>query len=258
MTRTNAAALLIAAAFGVLASAAQADEASAVRILKSMSDYLASQKTLSLAFDSDIEVVTPDLQKIQFASSGRLLLSRPDKLRVTRTGGYTDVELLFDGKMLTVHGKNSNAYAQVDLPDAKDRLFDRLRDEFDLAPPGADLLMPRVFDELIADVIEARHIGVGVIDGVQCEHLAFRNPETDWQIWVEAGARPIPRKFVITSKAVAGAPQYTLRVKDWRADIEASADLFAFTPPPDATKIAIGALSDIDEVPHGVARTGRR
>src|SRR4051812_40787218 len=79
---------------------AQADDAG--KILKRMSDYMASQKTLSLTYDTDIEVITPELQKIQFASSGQLLLSRPDKLRASRTGGYTNVEIVFDGKTLTM------------------------------------------------------------------------------------------------------------------------------------------------------------
>jgi Predicted periplasmic protein (DUF2092) len=62
-----------------------------------MTDYLSNQKTLSASFDSDIEVITPELQKIRFASSGQIKLSRPDKLRVRRTGGYADVELVYDG-----------------------------------------------------------------------------------------------------------------------------------------------------------------
>ena len=56
-------------------------------------------------------------------------------------------------------------------------------------------------------MIEAKHIGRGVIDGVECEHLAFRNQDVDWQLWVQVGAKPIPCKYVITSKAVGiGAP----------------------------------------------------
>jgi hypothetical protein len=78
---------------------AKAQSNDADKILKAMSDYVASQKTLSVTFDSDIEVITPNLQKIQFASSGRVQLSRPDKLRVARTGGYTDVEIVFDGNI---------------------------------------------------------------------------------------------------------------------------------------------------------------
>jgi hypothetical protein len=241
----------------LVCSNVQADDASARQVLKSMSDYLAGQKTFSLAFDSDIEVITADLQKIQFTSSGQVLLSRPDKLRASRAGGYTDVELVFDGKTLTLHGKNLNAYAQVDAAVAVDPLIDRLRDEFGVSAPGADLLLSRVYDELMADVIEAKHIGQGVIDGVECEHLAFRNVDTDWQIWVEIGARPVPRKYVITSKTVNGSPQYTLRIRDWRTDVETNADTFAFKPPQGAAKVEIAALADIDEVPHGVI-LGRR
>jgi hypothetical protein len=62
-----------------------------------MTDYLSNQKTLSASFDNDIEVITPELQKIRFASSRQMKLSRPDKLRVRRTGGYAHVELVYDG-----------------------------------------------------------------------------------------------------------------------------------------------------------------
>ena len=70
------------------------------------------------------------------------------------------------------------------------------------------------------------------------------------------GARPIPRKYVITSKAIGGAPQYTLRIKEWKADVPA--DAFAFKPDTSAKKIALGDLGDIDEVPHGVAKAGAK
>src|SRR5215469_3618861 len=152
---------------------AHAQDAS--KVLKTMSDYLTSQKAISMTFDSDIEVITSELQKIQFTSSGQVLLNRPDKLRATRTGGYADVELVFDGKTATVFGKNLNAYTQLDSPGSIDQLLDRLNAAYGVALPGADLLLSNVFGELIAGVIDAKHIGRGVIDGVECEHLAFRN-----------------------------------------------------------------------------------
>ncbi len=84
----------------------------------------------------------------------------------------------------------------------------------------ADLLLTNSYDTLVADVMEAKHIGRGVIDGRECEHLAFRNFDTDWQLWVEVGAQPIPRKIVITSKTLNSAPQYTLRVTSWKTDVK--------------------------------------
>jgi hypothetical protein len=65
-------------------SIAPAQAQDAAKILKAMTDYVASQKVISATYDSDIEVITNNLQKLQFASSGQLLLSRPDKARVSR------------------------------------------------------------------------------------------------------------------------------------------------------------------------------
>ena len=188
-----------------LISHAKAQGSEADKLLKAMSDYVASQKTLSITFDTDIEVITSSLQKLQFTSSGQVQLSRPDKLRATRTGGYRDVEIVFDGKTLTVNNKDANDFAQVELPGSVDQLIDLLRDKHGIIAPGADLLFSDTYKALTEDVVESAHIGKGVIDGVECDHLAFRNVDTDWQIWIEAGARPIPRKYVITSKGVAGA-----------------------------------------------------
>jgi len=233
---------------------AQANDAD--KILKKMSDYVAGQKTLSITFDSDIEVITSNLQKIQFTSSGQVQLSRPDKLRATRTGGYRDVEIVFDGKTLTMNNKDANDFAQIESPGSTDQLIDLLREKHGVVAPGADLLFSNAFDVMMVDVIEGAQIGQGVIDGVECDHLAFRNLDTDWQIWSEAGARPIPRKYVITSKGVAGAPQYTLRIKEWRTDLPA--DAFAFKPAEGAKKVALGDLNDIDEVPQGTMTAGAK
>ena len=239
-------------------SPVRAQSEDAEKILKAMSDYLAGQKTISATFSSDIEVITVDLQKLQFDASGQLLLSRPDKLRVSRTGGYTDIELVFDGQTATIFGKNLDAFAQFAAPGSTDQLFDRLRNDYSVDAPGADLLLTRSYDGLMSDVIDAKHIGRGVVDGVECEHLAFRGQDIDWQIWIEVGARPIPHKYVITSKAVTGAPQYTLRLSDWKSDPAFSADAFMFKPPAGTKKVEAAALSNIDEVPPGVVIGGRQ
>lgn len=249
------AAMLVSAALWSTPAVAQGDEAG--KILKAMSDYLAGQKAISLTFDSDVEVLTENFQKIQFTSSGQVQLSRPNMVRATRSGGYTDVELNFDGKTVTVLGKHINAYAQADVSGSVDGLIHRLRDEFSIELPGADLLLGDVFGALTAETVEGAHIGQGVIDGVECEHLAFRNAETDWQIWVEIGSRPIPRKYVITSKGTTGAPQYTVRIKDFKTDAQA-ADAFTFKPPSGAKKVELSALDDVDEIPRGVPKGAKK
>jgi hypothetical protein len=248
--RILAAAASIAVLSAVTASEARADDPA--KILKGMADYLAGQKSLSAKFDSDIEVVTPELQKIQFTSSGEMKMNRPDKLRIRRTGGYADVELVYDGKTVSLYGNNAKSYVQADLAGTVDKMIDALQSRSGAGLPGADLLLSNSHDELMANVLEGRHIGQGVVDGVECEHLAFRGPETDWQIWIETGAKPVPRKYVITSKTVTGAPQYTLKIRDWKTDANADTE-FAFKPPADATKVALDStvMIEFDELPPG-------
>jgi hypothetical protein len=235
------------------ASIARADDAA--QILKTATDYVAAQQSITAKFDTDIEVITPDLQKIQFTSSGQLQLKRPDRLRFKRTGGYVDAEMIYDGKTLTLYGNNAKTYVQADDPGTIDHIIDVLQSTAGAAMPGTDLLISHAYDELMANVVDAKHIGQGVVDGVECEHLAFRGSETDWQIWIETGSRPVPRKYVITSKTLAGAPQYTLRIKDWNTDAIADAEAFVFKPPADTTKVSFAPenMMQFDELPPGTA-----
>jgi hypothetical protein len=71
---------------------------------------------------------------------------------------------------------------------------------------------------------------------------------------VEVGAKPFPRKIVITSKTLNSAPQYTVRIKSWKTGVEPAADAFTFVPPAAATKIGPDALIDLDELPPGAPR----
>lgn len=226
-----------------------AQENTAKTILKAMSDYVGSQQTITLSFDSNIEVITPELEKIQFTNSGELILSRPDKLRATRVGGYSEVALFFDGKTVNIFDESNNNYAQFDGPTTLDQLFEALRAGHGIALPASDLLLTNAYDTLMADVLEAKYIGHGVIGGRECEHLAFRNFDTDWQLWVEIGERPIPRKVVITSKTINSAPQYTVVVNEWKTGVESDSDIFSFTPPANAKELSPHALMELDELP---------
>ena len=145
---TSAAALALLLAVGA-PTEARADEAAAKSLLKAMSDYLAAQKAISFSYDSNLEIVTKDKQKLALASSGTVTLDRPDKARVTRHGGFADIEAVFDGKTLTLLGKNTDLYAQVDVPGTIDHLVDELRDKYHRPVPGADLLLSNVYEQLM-------------------------------------------------------------------------------------------------------------
>jgi len=216
-------------------------------LLKAMSDYLAAQKAISLSFDSVFEVVTKDQQKLQLATSGTVGLSRPDKIRTTRQSGFSDTEMVFDGKTLSILGKGQNAYVQAEVPGTIDTLIDQLRDKFHRQLPGADLLQSGVYEALMTDVTDVKDLGSGVIGGKECDHLAFRAKDTDWQIWIAQGAQPYPCRYVITSKGVDQAPQFTLTVRDWKAGADVAGTDFSFTPPAGAKRLDEKDLKDLKD-----------
>ena len=230
-----------------------ADEADAKRILKAMSDYMGAQKSLSFAFDATLEVVTTDDQKLALASSGTVTLERPDKIRVTRKGGFADVEMFFDGKTLTLLGKNLNVYTQLDVPGTIDHLIDELRDTYQRPLPAADLLVSNPYDALMPDVVDVKDLGSGVIGGVECDFLAFRTNEVDFQIWIAQGRRPYPCRYVITSKRISGGPQYTIQTRDWKTGSEVAATDFSFKNTTKAKKVELKDLK-VDALPDNFKR----
>jgi len=228
---------------------AHAAEADAKRLLKAMSDYMAAQKALSFDFDSSLDIVSTQQQKLTLAATGSVVLNRPDKLHVTRRGGFANMEMSFDGKTVTLLGKNSNMYAQVEAAGTLDQLVDVLRDKYHRPVPGADLLMADPYKELMPEVTDVKDLGSGVIHGVECDHLAFRTREVDWQIWIAQGPNPYPCRYTITSTKVAGAPEYSLDIWAWKTGTAVAADPFKVAIPAGAQKLTPEKVQELSDIP---------
>lgn len=227
----------------------KAGEADAKNLLKAMSDFIVSQKALSFEYDATLEVVTTDEQRLGLASSGSVILNRPDKIRAIRSGGFADLEMSFDGKTLTLLGKNLNIYTQLDVPGTIDHLVNELKDKYNRPLPAADLLLSNSYDEMMLDVVDVKDLGIGVIGGVKCDHLAFRTKDVDWQIWIAQGDHPYPVRYVITSKLINGEPQYSIQTRNWETGSKVAATDFSFKNPTKADKVELKDLKDTDELP---------
>ena len=94
----------------ITASPALADEAAARAILGKMSDYLAAQENLSFDFDSTLQIVTTDGERLDIASSGSVVAARPDRIHAQRRGGFASVEAFYDGKTLSVLNADAKTY----------------------------------------------------------------------------------------------------------------------------------------------------
>jgi len=218
------------------------DSTEAKKLLKAMTDYLAGQKAMSFSYDSNLQVVTNSDQKLGLASSGTVILNRPDKVHTSRSGGFIDSEALFDGKTLTLLGKNVNKYTQVEIPGTVDHLIDELKDKYGLPLPAADLLMTTAYDELMKGVYDSKDLGSGVINGTECDSLAFRKDDVDFQIWIAHGAEPYPCRLDITSSQVRGGPAYSVQISNWKSGDSAKSDDFGFKNTSNAEKIDVNDL----------------
>jgi hypothetical protein len=209
----------------------------AEKLLRRMSDYLAGRQQFSLKAESTIEAVLTSGQKLQFDSPATLTVSRPNKLRAHRRGDIVNQEFFYDGKNLTLYNPKENLYATTAAPPSLDDAFDFAREKLDVIAPGAELLYKNAAEKMLKESSSGFVVGPSVVAGVKSTHLAFRGPEVDWQIWIEDGDKPLPRKFILTSKKVTGEPQFTVLIRNWDLAPKLTDKEFVFVPPKGAKKI---------------------
>ncbi len=237
---------LLAVAVGAVGlPRASAAEAEALALLKGMTTYMAAQQAMSFRYDADLDVVTTEQQRLTLASSGTVSLARPGRVRSTRSTGFADIETVFDGSTFTLLGKRANVYMQVPFKGTIETLVDELKDKYRRPLPAADLLLPKAYAELTEGVTDVKDLGSGVVGGVECDHLAFRKKDVDFQIWIAQGQRPYPCRYMITSTTVPGSPQYTVQISNFQTGSAAIGQNFTFVPPQGARAISKDELKTI-------------
>jgi hypothetical protein len=218
---------------------AQKGEAQAKAVMKNMADYLSQAKGFSVTVDTGFDAVQEFGQKIEFGETRKIVLSRPDRLRVeaTKRDGSKS-EMIFDGKEITVYFARENVYATDAKPGTVDQAVDYFTDDLDMRLPLAEMLSSKLAEELPNLVMEAAYVEKSFIAGVPCDHVAFRGEQADLQLWVAQGDKPLPQRMVITYTKIDGRPQFWAQFGNWNLAPEVNNSLFVFKAPAGATKIA--------------------
>ncbi len=226
------------------ALAQEKDAPSAEDILRSMSSYMGSTQALSANADIALEVVTKEGMKLQATSYGTLEMDRPSRFRIERKGMFSDAEFIYDGETLTILGNRADAYAQVEVPGTIDDALLAYEKETGIPAPAADLLFAKPYEVLSKGIEDSGYLGTTYVGGVKCHQIAFKENEVDWQLWVRADDKPLPMKYVITSKNQPQSPEYIIIFRDWDTDPEFDDQRFAFSPPEGARKVAITEVAE--------------
>jgi hypothetical protein len=213
-------------------------EPKAGEVLRQMCDYLKNLKQFSIQAEITEDVLLTSGQRIQYGRSVDASVRRPDRFRAESVGDTDDRQLVYDGKTITLMDRSKNLYTTVAAPPEIDAALEHGVQAFNLRAPLADLIYTKAYEYLTAGVVSGFYVGLSKVQGVPCHHLAFKQKDIDWQIWIENSPTPVPRKFLITDKAAQGL-QFTAVFTKWNTSPQLEDGLFTFVAPEKAEKIDI-------------------
>lgn len=217
-------------------AAASAVDAAAVQALRDMGAYLQSLQRFSVHSEVSGERVLADGQKLQHGASATLDVERPDKLRAVMRTATSERRLLFDGRTVVLYAPLQKYYSKAPLGGTVGHLVERLEQAYGVQVPLSDLFRWGTPAAPLDTLQSAMNAGQGFVGDELCDHYAFRQGRIDWQIWIAAGRRPLPRKIVITDRADEARPQ-SVSVLEWDLAPPFAPSVFQFTPPPGATQV---------------------
>ena len=248
MRFASAAFVLVLAAFAAPAALAQRDapaiEPEAVAALQRMGQYLGTLRTFSVKGLATTEEVLPQGLKVRHDTNATMEVARPDHVRAEQTSDRRHRLIVYDGKTFSVYSKSSGYYAQEPMTSSVYELAGRIESEYALELPLLDLFAWADENAQRPQLQLARVVGLSTIAGVPCDQYAFRQDGRDWQVWIQRGAQPLPRRLVVTSTRNEARPQYTADY-EWTLQPQIAPTAFAFTPPAGSISVPLKRVKEI-------------
>ena len=214
----------------------------AIAALDKMGSYLRTLTTFQVKAMETTDTVLDNGQAIQSTRTIDMLAARPNRMLVEIKSDDEQPIFLYDGKNFTIYASLLNYYATVPAPPTIAELIGKLQERYAIDLPLVDLFMwgspESVESQQITSAID---IGPGSVDGTTCEQYAFRQDGLDWQIWIQQGDYPLPRKLILTTTTDDARPRHT-DVLTWNLAPSFNDAAFTFDPPKDAQRIAIAEI----------------
>lgn len=218
------------------------EQAIALEALNRMGSYLRTLESFKVQAVTSTDEVLASGQKIQFDKSVEIQAKKPAGLRADISSPYGERSFFYDGKAFTLHTPENKFYATIPVSGTNGEFLEKVKSKTGASLPLSDLFYWGAGDAAGDEIESAIVVGYGKVNGVQCEHYAFRQKEVDWQICIQEGETPLPLKLVITSKNEAEQPQY-VSVMKWDTAAVADDKAFAFTPQEGDTKISFNPVA---------------
>jgi len=219
----------------------------AIQALQAMSNYLRSANTLAITSQGSLDVVTNDGQRIQLDGTTTYKIRRPGFV-IDYDSDMKTRRFIYDGKTFTIYSPKLGFYASAAAPPTNQQTLDTIYNKFGISLPLVDLF--RWNDGMDASRVKgmtaAYDVGSATIDGVETEHYAFREPSVDWEVWIQQGDKPLPKKLVIVDRTDASRPTFIARL-DWQVNPTFAESDFTFVPDSNAKRIALATYKGMEK-----------
>ena len=174
--------------------------------------------------------------KVQSEWTTTLVARQPDRLLTDATSDVQDRWYFYDGKQFTLWATRVDFYATVPAPPTIAELARTLEENYGIEVPLVDLFRWGTEADASAAITAAIDLGPGTVGDTTCEHYAFRQEGLDWQVWIQEGDFPLPRKVVLTTTTDEARPQFEATYT-WNLAPSFNDAAFTFDPPADAHRI---------------------
>lgn len=221
------------------------------RILKEMGDFLKNAKARSFHAEISYDDPVPPSGKIQYGASADFVYKNPNKLYAEYLGDRGGRRFWCDGETITILDVFHDTYGEIPIPQEPQvgAILDRLMNRYGWSIPLSEFFTADPYKTLLKEVKEGYYIGLHRVEDVRCHHLLFISDRIDWQIWIEDGPQPVPRKVTITYKTLSSSPQFTAVLSQWEINTPLSEGLFSAIIPRTAEKIDF-----LKAIPEGIQK----
>ena len=220
---------------GAAAKPASKVDPAAVAALDKMGAFLRAQRTFTVDAEVATDDVLPSGQKVKYQGLAELKVRRPDRMRAEINADRRKQTMFYDGTTFTVHDLDTNYFASFAAPPTLRELAEVAENRYGIDLPLADLFTWGT-GESNAGLKSAVDLGPSTVKGAPCRHYAFHQNDVDWQVWIQDGDAPLPRRLVITTSSERSEPEHDV-VMSWNLSPDFPDKAFVFTPPPGSEKI---------------------
>jgi hypothetical protein len=179
-------------------------------------------------------------QPLHIAHSIRVMVRRPDKLRIEVTGDDGSTKLFYNGKTVVLFSVEGNRYASFPAPNTIQAMLKVVMGRLHVDFPLADFLTDNPDKSFLYGVTSGREVNTVTIDGVPSRHLLFiQPPGIELELWVEKNDRSLPQRLIVTYRTLPDQPNFVAEFSDWDLSVQPTDAEFEFQAPVGAKRVEL-------------------